>query len=108
MGALILIWLGLTLMAANVGFTDLVDWRNWWAWFLLGLGAIFIVEAIVRLVISEYRRPVAGRIIGGFVLLLIGASWTFLDLDLTRWWPIIPIGIGVAILLAGLFRRRRP
>ena len=105
MGALILIWLGVTMFLANLP-TAGVEWSNQWAWFLLGLGAILILEAIVRLAVPEYRRPVGGKIIGGVVLLIIGASGSFLSLDLAKWWPLIPIGIGVAILLGGFFRRR--
>ena len=109
-GAVILIWLGVTLLAANTGLTGLVDWSNMWAWFLLGLGAILLLEALVRLVIPEFRRPVVGRIIGGIVLLLIGATGTSLpflrQFNIETWWPLIPIVAGVLILLAGLFRRR--
>ncbi|MDH7485229.1 MAG: hypothetical protein QHJ81_03015 [Anaerolineae bacterium] len=105
MGALILIWLGVTMFLANLPAAG-VEWSNQWAWFLLGLGAILILEAVVRLAVPEYRRPVGGKIIGGIVLLIIGASGSFLPLDLAKWWPLIPIGIGVAILLGGFFRRR--
>jgi hypothetical protein len=109
MGAVILIWLGVTLMAANVGFaSEWIDWTNWWAYFVLGIGVVFILEAIIRLVVPEYRRPVVGRLAMGIVLIFVGASGSFLRVDLERWWPIIPIGIGLAILLGGLFRRRSP
>ena len=110
-GAVVLIWLGLVMLAANTGITGLVEWSNMWAWFLMGLGAIFLLEALIRLVIPEFRRPVVGRIIGGIVLILVGAggaSLPFLQqFDISKWWPLIPILAGVLILLGGLFRPRR-
>jgi hypothetical protein len=109
MGAVVLIWLGVLLMAANVGFAaDWIGWDNWWAWFGLGVGVIFIVEALIRLVVPGFRRRVVGRFIIGLVLIFVGAGGTFLDIAFERWWPIIPIGVGLAILLGGLFRRRGP
>jgi len=111
-GALIIIWLGVSMLLANLE-TAFVQWENWWAWFLFGMGAIFILEALVRLVVPEYRRPVGGKIIAGVVLLIIGASWSFLPVflpgfDIGDLWPLIFIVIGLAILLGGFFRRRQP
>jgi len=107
MSALIIIWLGVTMLLANLDIA-LIGWDNWWAWFLLGIGGIFILEAIVRLVVPDYRRPVGGKIIAGVVLLIIGASGTFLPFDFDQLWPLIPIAVGLAILFGGLFKWRRP
>ncbi len=107
-GALILIWLGVTLFLANLGTFEWIQWENFWAWFVLGIGAIFILEVLIRLVVPEYRRPIGGRLIAGVILLAIGASFTFLPFDVGKLWPLIPIAIGLAILFGGLFRSRRP
>jgi len=109
MGALVLIWLGVVLLVANAGLLGtLVKWDNFWAWFLMGLGVIMVVEALIRLVVPAFRRPMLGKIIGGVVLFLIGASATFIKtFNWDKWWPIIPIAFGVAILLGGLFRKRQ-
>ena len=107
MGALIIIWLGVTMLLANLGLA-FIGWGDWWAWFLLGIGGIFILEAIVRLVVPDYRRPVGGKIIAGVVLLLIGASGSFLPFDFDQLWPLIPIAVGLAILFGGLFKWKRP
>lgn len=107
-GALILIWLGVTLFLANLGTFAWIQWENFWAWFVLGVGAIFILEVLIRLVVPEYRRPIGGRLIAGVILLAIGASFTFLPFDIGKLWPLIPIAIGLAILFGGLFRLRRP
>ncbi len=107
MGALVIIWLGVTMLLANLDLA-FIGWGDWWAWFLLGLGAIFILEAIVRLVVPDYRRPVGGKIIAGVVLLIIGASGSFLPFDFDQLWPLIPIAVGLAILFGGLFKWKRP
>ena len=107
-GALILIWLGVTLFLANLGTLAWIQWENFWAWFILGIGAIFILEVLIRLTVPEYRRPIGGRLIAGVILLAIGASFTFLPFDIGKLWPLIIIAIGLAILFGGLFRPRRP
>ena len=107
-GALILIWLGVTLFLANLGTLAWIQWENFWAWFILGIGAIFILEVLIRLTVPEYRRPIGGRLIAGVILLAIGASFTFLPFDIGKLWPLIPIAIGLAILFGGLFKPRRP
>ncbi len=107
MSALIIIWLGVTMLLANLDLA-FIRWGDWWAWFLLGIGGIFILEAIVRLVVPDYRRPVGGKIIAGVVLLLIGASGSFLPFGFDQLWPLIPIAVGLAILFGGLFKWKRP
>jgi hypothetical protein len=107
-GALILIWLGVTLLLANLGTFGWIWWENFWAWFILGIGALFILEVLIRLVVPEYRRPIGGRLIAGMILLVIGASFTFLPFDVGKLWPLILIAIGLAALLGGLFRSRKP
>lgn len=107
-GALILIWLGVTLLLANLGTFAWIQWENFWAWFMLGIGGIFILEVLIRLVVPGYRRPIGGRLIAGVILLAIGAGFTFLPFDIGKLWPLIPIAIGLAILFGALFRPRRP
>ena len=108
-GALILIWLGVTMFLANLGtFEEWIRWDNFWAWFLLGIGGIFILEVLIRLAVPGYRRPIGGRLIAGVILLIIGASFSFLPFDIGKLWPFIFIAIGLAVLLGGLFRPRRP
>ena len=107
-GALILIWLGVTLFLANLGTFGWIQWENFWAWFILGIGALFILEVLIRLVVPEYQRPIGGRLIAGVILLVIGASFSFLPFDIGKLWPFIFVAIGLAVLLGGLFRPRRP
>jgi len=102
---LIVIWLGLTLFGANLGTFPWISWENWWSWFLFGVGAIFLLEVIIRYTMPAYRRPIGGRLILGVILLVIGGSGTFLAFGIGKLWPLILIAVGLAILLGGFFRR---
>lgn len=99
---LIIAMIGLFLFLAAQGY---IGWGKWWAYFLLGLGGIFIIEVIVRSVIPEYRKPIFGKLVAGVVLICIGAGNIY---GLREWWPLIIIVVGVAILILGLRRVRRP
>jgi len=108
-GALILIWLGVVLLAAQNPETFRlgpfrITWANVWGFFLAGLGALLIVEALLRAIL-RYRRGITGRLVWGIVLLLIGlygitpfAGWGTL-------WPLVLIALGVGLLLTNLLRR---
>ncbi|MDA4118218.1 MAG: hypothetical protein OK455_07730 [Thaumarchaeota archaeon] len=98
---MILIWLGLTFFLQENGYIPSSDW---WAYFLMGIGAILILQGATRYSVS--RRPFVGSFIGGAVLLVIGFSFIqgFANL-----WPLILVVIGVAIMLSAISgRRRRP
>ena len=99
---------GLIVIAVGVMFLlatqDKIAWENWWAYFLMALGGIFIFEVLIRSVMPAYRRPVFGKLIAGLVLIAIGASNIY---GLVSWWPLIIIGVGVIILFGGLFRGRK-
>lgn len=119
-GAFLLIWAGVVLLASNMGFlntfTDLLDnlgittWRVPWEMpfvsaralpvFFLGAGVILLVEIVVRLVMPAYRRQVLGTIIGAMV---------FFALALGQWdiiWPLILIAVGASIAVRALTSRQ--
>jgi hypothetical protein len=119
-GAAFLIWLGVVLLAANVGFlstfTDILDNLSIPSYdvsfetpffdmrtiqvFLLGGGLILLAEVIIRLLVPAYRRRVLGTLIVAVAMFSIGlGSWEIV-------WPLILIAIGVTILLRGFIRRR--
>ena len=110
--ALILIWVGLVLLAQNLGY--LKQWGiqlqfadlpfevpfvgDSWSLIFLGIAVILIIEIVIRLLIPNYRRPLMGSVI--FLIACIGlafGSWNLI-------WPLILIAIGASILLRGLFR----
>ena len=110
--ALILIWVGLVLLAQNLGYLE--QWGlqlkfadlpfevpfigDSWSLIFLGIAVIVFIEIIIRLLIPDYRRPLMGSVV--FLIVCIGlafGSWEFI-------WPLILIAIGASILLRGLFR----
>ena len=99
---------GLIVIAVGVLFLfasqEKIDWGDWWAYLLLVLGGIFILEVLLRSIMPAYRRPIFGKLIAGVVLIAIGASNIY---GLGSWWPLIIIGVGVIIFFNALFRSRK-
>jgi hypothetical protein len=95
---LILVLLGVLFLLANQG---IIGWGEWWQYFLIGLGGIFLVEAAIRGGQGDNRGYGTGRIITGIVLIGIGVLFLA---GLTTWWPLILIGAGIAIIAVGLLR----
>jgi hypothetical protein len=101
-GGLILILLGVLFLLAAM---DYISWSGWWRYFLMGLGVILILEAIIRSASPSYRKDITGKLIGGIVLIFIGGSFV---IGWSNWWPLILIAVGVGILLSSLWRAKRP
>lgn len=98
-GGLVLILLGLVLFAANQGW---VQWANFWGYFLVGLGLIFLLGIAIRFAMPEYQRPVGGRLTTALILIAVGLGGIF---GFTQFWPLILIALGLAALVGGLVRR---
>ena len=103
--ALILIWAGLALIAANMGYLDRFDERlSTWGLIFAGAGVIVLLQVLIRLVVPAYRRPIVGSVIFAVILLGIGLG------DLVGWgmiWAVGLIFIGATYLLRGLFKGGR-
>jgi hypothetical protein len=82
---------------------DRISWADWWAYFLVGLGAIFVLEGVLRGFSVEGRRGMAGRLIAGFVLAIIGGSHL---LGFEEWWPLVLIAVGVIVLFSSFLEKR--
>ncbi|HMK45417.1 MAG TPA: zinc-ribbon domain-containing protein [Methanocella sp.] len=96
---LLVIYAGSIMYLASAGLSSLITWSNFWAWLLIGLGGLMFLRSVARFVIGG-RRHWYGDIIGGLILMIIGAaalaSWT-------RYiWVIMIVAGGVIIILAGL------
>jgi hypothetical protein len=97
-GGLIVVWLGVVFLLSNMGF---LYWHNWWAYFILGIGVIFILESIIRSAIPKYRCGVAGKLIGGIILVTVGGIFIYGARD---WWPLIIIAIGLFIIFGTIWK----
>ncbi len=101
----ILIWVGVALLANNLGIIDNVPFLNQfepWSLAFAGAGVIILFEVLIRLTVPEYSGPVIGTLIFGLILLSIGMG------EVMAWgliWPVIVIGAGILILARSFMRR---
>lgn len=100
-GGLILVLLGVTFFLAQAG---VLAWRHWWGYFLLGIGAVLLVLAVLRFGTTTYRGPATAPLVGGLVLVFIGVAAIA---EIAEWWPLAIIGLGIAIVISALSTYRR-
>lgn len=91
------------LFAANL-FNHWGLWARWWTLEVLAVGAGFLMAAI-------WLR-VSGLLVPAFIIGFTGAALFFTNLTgLWGWWgvlwTVVPLGLGFALLLMGLFERNR-
>ena len=107
-GALVLIWMGVLLFVAqNPEMFRLpisIRWDNVWLIFLAGLGALLILQALLRAALS-YGHGVASSLVWGIVLLIIGLAGIFPGAGLDKLWPLAIIALGVGLLATNILRR---
>jgi hypothetical protein len=99
-GGSVLIWLGITFYLMTIGY---LGSQVWWAYFVLGIGIILLVDGLVRGL--QRSRAFPGLVIGGAVLVLVGA--TAIQTGLQNLWPLVFVLIGALIIVGGLAGRRR-
>jgi hypothetical protein len=97
-GGLVLILLGALFLLANL---HRILWEEWWAYFVLGLGCIFLLETLVRALADRANPWPRGKLIAGAVLFAVGAGYLY---GLVTWWPVVLIAIGLAVILSSLGR----
>jgi hypothetical protein len=103
--AFALIWFGLVWLLSNTGFWYglLGEKADWWAVGFIGAGVILLLGVFVRLLRPAYRRPITGSLILGIVFIGIGLGqiWDWVIIG-----PLVLLGIGIGLLVTGVFRRR--
>jgi ABC-type iron transport system FetAB permease component len=98
-GGLIVVAIGLSFfLAAN----NVISWEKWWAYLLVFLGIIFVLDAVVRN-LKLQERLMGSRFIAGVILLILGFSFIF---SLRNWWPLILIAAGLLIIIKGIMSSR--
>jgi len=95
---LILVVIGATFFLLSQG---LIPSETWWAFFLLGLGLVFLLDALIRLAFPAYRRPIMGRVLTGLILMAIGLGGIF---RFENWWPLVLVVIGLLCVVYGIIR----
>ena len=92
---LLAIALGLLLLLGNFGFLDTGDVFRW-------VPSLFILLGVWMLVKNRFRQ------VGGPILMIVVAALIqimVLGVDIGRYWPVILIGVGAAILVKSLRSR---
>ena len=89
---LVLIMLG----AAYIGRSYLPDPDLWFAWFLVGAGVVFLLDALVHSMKPEWKRPVFGKVVLGIVLMCLGGGAI---MGFEDWWAFLLVGLGVIFLI---------
>ena len=108
-GALVLIWLGVVLLAAqNPELLRLgpfsVTWTNWWAFFCVGVGALLILQGVLR-VATAFGHGIVGSFVWGAALFLVGLAGLFPGMNLELLWPLALIALGLGLLITTILRR---
>ena len=101
-GLFIVLLGGLLYLAASGTLPSLVTWANFWAYLLLGLGIMLLIRGFLGMLARRYFEY--GNIIGGMVLVVIGAAG--ITISLGGWqqyfWTGIIVLIGIIVILAGV------
>jgi PAS domain S-box-containing protein len=82
------------------------DWLtadNLWKAFLIGLGGIFIIRALVYYFTPANRPHLVGSLIPGIILLFVGLWLLF---GLSSWWPAVLVVAGVSVIFISWFLQR--
>jgi len=77
-------------------FKSYLPTGEWWNWALAGIGCVFILEALVRSFIPQYKRPSFGRAVWGVIFIGIGMGFAY---GFENFWPYLIVGVGVIMLL---------
>lgn len=114
--AIILIYAGVVLLAANLGYLEnfllkrveiegieaFSDAISAWPLVFIGAGVILLIEVAIRLLVPAYRKSITGTLILALIFIGIGLS------DLINWsiiFALILIIVGLSIILRGIRRR---
>jgi chromate transport protein ChrA len=89
---LILVMIGVLFLLSTYGLLG----GEWWQYFLVALGVVFLIEAWIQYINPATRRPRIGRTIAGLVLITVGLIFLF---DASQWWPLILIVIGIILIV---------
>ena len=82
---------------------DLISPDDMWKAFLIGLGVIFLIQAIVYYVNPSTRHIALGRVTPAVILILVGMGFLF---GLSSWWPVTMMVAGVAGIFTSWFLQR--
>jgi hypothetical protein len=94
---MVLILIGGLFLSVQQGW---ISGSTWWQYGLIGLGIISLINGIFHYSSPEYRYWGRGSFIWGTALVAVGVLFL---LGFSQWWPLVLIGIGIAVLLRFLW-----
>jgi hypothetical protein len=97
---LVLVLLGVLFLLSQYGYLQ----GEWWQYFLVGLGVIFVILAWVQHLGQDSGWPRLGLIFTGLLLIAIGLLFLF---DPNNWWPLLLIAAGLVLIIRYVFLRKR-
>jgi hypothetical protein len=95
---------GTLLFLASSGFTGIVTWENFWAYLLIGLGALGVIRETAKYYVSG-RHSWPGGMVFAIILITVGAAGLVAQMTgwSRYWWTFIILGGGLIIVLMGIF-----
>jgi hypothetical protein len=101
-GGLSILLLGVLIYMAAVSITPLVSWSNFFAWFLLGHGALLVMKYFANQMLPIQVRRKHGDLIGGGIIAAIGALCL---IGFGNYFiPIAIVGIGIYAISMGILK----
>jgi hypothetical protein len=95
------ILIGGLIFAGNRGW---LNGGEGWLYFTIGLGGIFIIGFLVRLLANRSNRWSAfGGLVVGACLVYIGTAFLY---GFGDWWPFVFIMVGIACLIRVIWHRK--
>jgi hypothetical protein len=102
MGGLVILMLGALILIAATGVTSWVTWSNFFVLFLMGWGALMVMNFLIHLLVPICRFYRFGDLIGGSILIAIGGLCISGFGD--YFWPIAIVSVGVYIISMGIVK----
>jgi hypothetical protein len=93
-GGGIIIWLGTLLLLQNQGILR----GDFGGYFLMGIGVILALRGVIALQAEGQSDTATGFLVGGGIMLLIGAGITY---NIQDWWAFLLIGLGLLVVYRG-------
>ena len=98
-GLMLILWAVLLILMQR-GLMSSIDL---WKGFVVGLGSIFVIQAVVSYFNPATRSHVIGRLIPGFILLFVGIGFL---INFNSAWPVALVAAGVAVIFFSWFLQR--
>jgi hypothetical protein len=99
-----IVLIGALLFLASSGVTGIVTWDSFWAYLLIGLGALGVIRETAKVYVSGHLSWHGGLV---FAIILITIGVAGLVAQTTGWsqywWTFIILGGGLVIVVTGIF-----